>query len=374
MNEPTYQFIQGNEAITEGAIAGGCRFFAGYPITPSTEILERMAYRLPDVGGVFIQMEDELASIGSAIGASWTGRKAMTATSGPGFSLMQENIGFAIMTETPVVIVDMQRGGPSTGQPTMPSQGDTMQARWGTHGDHSIITLAPSSVQECYDLAIDAFNLAEKYRTPVIILSDAMTAHMRERVTIKEDPKIVTRATFRDGNVSFPFESVGLVPPFPVFGHGNRAHITGLTHNIVGYPKPSDFEVQEDLLRRIIDKIDLNRDEICKTQIINPEAKVFIVAYGPPSRAAQQVVRENEDIGLLRLITLWPFPEEDMMKVAGDARGVLVLEMNEGQMVREVERFSRRVGCDRIEFFSKVGGEVHTPQEILSRIQKMGMI
>ena len=274
MCEPTYQFLQGNEAIAEGAIAGGCRFFAGYPITPSTEILERMAHRLPEVGGVFIQMEDELASIGSAIGASWTGKKAMTATSGPGFSLMQENIGFAIMTETPVVIVDMQRGGPSTGQPTMPSQGDTMQARWGTHGDHSIIALAPSSVQECYDLAIDAFNLAEKYRTPVIILSDAMTAHMRERVTIKEDPKIVTRATFKDGNVSFPFESVGLVPPFPVFGHGNRAHITGLTHNIVGYPTPSDFEVQEDLLRRIIDKIDLNRDKICKTQIINPEAKV----------------------------------------------------------------------------------------------------
>ena len=374
MNEPIYRFLQGNEAIAEGAIAGGCRFFAGYPITPSTEILERMAYRLPEVGGTFIQMEDELASIGAAIGASWAGRKAMTATSGPGFSLMQENIGFAIMTETPVVIVNMQRGGPSSGQPTLPSQGDAMQARWGTHGDHSIIAISPNSVQECHDLTIDAFNLAEQYRTPVIILSDAMTAHMRERVTIPGDIKINKRATFRDGKVSFPFESEGLVPPFPVFGHGNRAHITGLTHNIVGYPTPSDYEVQEDLLRRIIDKINLNRQKICRTEIINPGAKVVIVAYGPPSRAALQVVRDNEDIGLLRLITLWPFPEEVLMDVARDARAILVLEMNEGQMVTEVERFSRRSGCDRIELFSKVGGEVHLPEEIESRIRGMGVI
>lgn len=372
MSETSIDFLQGNEATAEGAIAAGCRFFAGYPITPSTEILERMAYRLPEVGGTFIQMEDELASIAAAIGASWTGKKTMTATSGPGFSLMQENIGFAVMTETPVVIVDVQRGGPSTGQPTMASQGDVMQAMWGTHGDHSIIALSPNSVQECYDLMIEAFNLAEQYRTPVIFLSDAETAHMRERVILRTDIKTRERSTFKEGRISFPFESESLVPPFPVFGQGNRVHVTGLTHNIVGYPTPSDFEVQEDLLRRIIDKIVLNRSNICRTEIVNPDAKVMIVAYGPPSRAAMEVVRKNEDIGLFRLITLWPFPEEELMKTLEGSKAILVLEMNEGQMVREIERYARRAGCKRIELFTKVGGEIHHPKEIESKIHEMG--
>ena len=370
-------FLSGNEAVSEGAIAAGCKFFAGYPITPSTEILENMARVLPKVGGRFIQMEDELASIAAAIGASWTGKKSMTATSGPGFSLMQENIGFAVMTETPVVIVNVQRGGPSTGQPTIASQGDVMQARWGTHGDHSIIVMAPNSAQECFDLTIEAFNLAERYRTPVILLSDAEIGHMRERVIIRKNVKLNDRIFFREGRVKFPFdfdldsEPHELVAPFPAFGHKNRVHITGLTHNIIGYPKTSDSDVQENLLRRIIDKIELNRSDICRTEIFNPGADVLIVSYGSPSRAALEVVTENLDIGLLRLITLWPFPEEELMMLAKNVKAILVLEMNEGQIFGVVERFARRAGCEKIEFFPKVGGNVHHPREIELKVRAM---
>ena len=370
-------FLSGNEAVAEGAIAAGCKFFAGYPITPSTEILEAMARLLPKVGGRFIQMEDELASIAAAIGASWTGKKSMTATSGPGFSLMQENIGYAIMTETPVVIVNVQRGGPSTGQPTVASQGDVMQARWGTHGDHSIIAMAPNSAQECYDLTIEAFNLSERFRTPVILLSDAEIGHMRERVIFRKNVKLKERVSFKDGIVTFPFdfdfdpEPHELVSPFPTFGHKNRVHVTGLTHNIVGYPQTSDSDVQENLLKRVIDKIELNRSYICRTDIFNPGGDILIVSYGSPSRAAIEVAENNRDISLLRLITLWPFPEDDLMMLAKNVDAILVLEMNDGQILREVERFARRAGCKRIEFLPKVGGKVHYPEEIESKVMEM---
>ena len=368
-------FLSGNEAVAEGAIVAGCRFFAGYPITPSTEILERMARLLPKVGGRFIQMEDEMASIAAIIGASRTGKKTMTATSGPGFSLMQENIGYAVMTETPVVIVNVQRGGPSSGQPTIASQGDVMQTRWGTHGDHSIIVMAPNSAQECFDLTIEAFNLAESYRTPVILLSDAEIGHMRERVLIEKGRRLKKRIRFKDGRVAFPFgfdfESHELVPPFPVFGRKNRVHVTGLTHNIVGYPKTCDSDVQENLLRRIIDKIELNKSKICKVEIFNPGADVLIVTYGSPSRAALEVVKNNRDIGLLRLITLWPFADEELMMLAKNVESILVLEMNEGQMLSEIERFARRAGCQRVEFLPKVGGNLHHPHEIELKIMEM---
>ena len=259
---PGNYFMQGNEACAEAALAAGCRFYAGYPITPSTEIMELMARRLPELGGVFVQMEDEIASIAAAIGASWTGRKAMTATSGPGFSLMQENIGYAAMTETPVVIVDSQRGGPATGQPTMVAQGDVMQARFGAHGDYEIIVLAPGTPQEMFDLTLHAFNLSEEYRTPVIVLADAETSHMRGKVVV-EGLRIIDRKTFPEGHVAEPFRAdEALVPQFPVFGRKHRVHVTGLTHDTRGYPIGTDPAVHAALVNRITGKIANNREKI----------------------------------------------------------------------------------------------------------------
>lgn len=367
--EPGTYFMQGDEASVEGAIHAGCKFFAGYPITPATEIAERMARRLREAGGVFLQLEDEITAIAAIIGASWTGTKAMTATSGPGFSLMQENLGYACMTETPIVIIDVQRSGPSTGQPTRAAQGDVMQARWGSHGDYEVIALAPNSVQEMFDLTIAAFNLSERYRVPAIVLSDADIGHMRGTFVIPENVDIVDRK-YHTKPVSynaFAYDE-SLVPNFPKFGQGHRVHITGLTHDISGYPKTTDARVHEALITRLVNKIRLHRNDICRAEVINPHADSLVVAYGSPSNSVYEVVNERADVGLFRPITLWPFPEEQLCECAARVRRILVLEMNMGQIYWEVERIARKTACEKIELMTRLGGDVHTPEEIMERL------
>ncbi len=358
--------MQGDEASVEGAIYAGCKFFAGYPITPATEIAERMAKRLRESDGVFLQLEDEIAAIAAIIGASWTGTKSMTATSGPGFSLMQENLGYACMTETPIVIVDVQRGGPSTGQPTRAAQGDVMQARWGSHGDYETIALAPNSVQEMFDLTVQAFNLSEKYRVPAIVLSDADIGHMRGTFVVPKSMRVTDRK-YHVKPVSynaFAYDD-GLVPKFPRFGEGHRVHITGLTHDISGYPKTTDPKVHEALVTRLVNKIRMHADDIGQAEVINPLAEKFIVAYGSPSNSVYEVVNGRTDIGLFRPITIWPFPESIFRKSIQHTRHILVLEMNLGQLYWEVERIARKSACEKIELLTKLGGDVHTPEEIL---------
>lgn len=369
-------FLQGDVACAEGAIAAGCRFFAGYPITPATEIAERMARRLPEVGGVYIQMEDELASMAAVIGASYTGKKSMTATSGPGFSLMLENIGLAFMTETPCVIVNVMRGGPSTGQPTKPSQQDVMQAKWGSHGDYEIIALTPSSVQELFDLTIEAFNLSETYRTPVVVLTDEIVGHMRERVTIPDANAIKTvnrkKPQVPPGKYA-PFRpDEDLIPPMACFGEGYRFYVTGLTHGETGRPKTSSIEVQQKLVQRLCDKIRKNADKIVKTEEkMLEDAEVAVVAYGITSRSALSAVRKAREMGikagLLRLVTLWPFPEKQVSQVAKKVDAIVVLEMNYGQIVREVERAAKETP---VIFLPKLGEEPHRPLEILQVIRR----
>jgi 2-oxoglutarate ferredoxin oxidoreductase subunit alpha len=360
---PGEYFMQGNEACVEAAIHAGIHFFAGYPITPSTEIAEGLATRMPQEGGMFIQMEDEIASIFAAIGASWTGNKAMTATSGPGFSLMQEGIGYAAMTETPLVIVDVMRGGPSTGLPTMPGQGDIMQAKYGSHGDYPTIALAASSVQDMFDLTIRAFNLAESYRVPVILLSDAAIGHMRSMFQVPPkveviDRKVRTDKVWHDG---FAYDE-SLVPKFPVFGTGSRVHVTGLSHDIAGYPS-TEFEVHEELVHRLHDKVQKHRREIVTIDVHRPGSKKMIVTYGSPVLAANEVLRKHPEVGLVNLKTIWPFPEDALMAAMEEAREVLVVEMNLGQVFHEMQCLER---ASEIEFrsFSKVGGMVVTPEEI----------
>jgi len=369
-------FMNGDIACAEGAIAAGCRFFAGYPITPATEIAEHLSERMPEFGGVYIQMEDEIASIAAVIGASYAGLKAMTATSGPGFSLMQENIGLAIMTETPCVIVDIMRGGPSTGQPTLPGQQDVMQAKWGSHGDYGIIALAPSSVQEMFDLTVEAFALSEIYRLPVLLMGDEVVGHMWEKVVIPPAAqiKIVNRKKPHQTPDKYaPFlPDDDLVPPMACFGDGYHFHATGLTHNEQGLPKTQSSEVQSKLVRRLCDKINMNADKIIRyEEVLLGDADVVVVAYGIVARAALSAVRKARDAGikagLLRLITLWPFPEERVKRAAGHAKAMVVPEMNCGQMVREVERVAKTVP---VSFFSKLGEDPHTPKEILEVIKR----
>jgi len=369
-------FISGDIACAEGAITAGCRFFAGYPITPATEIAEHLSERMPEFGGIYIQMEDEIASIAAVIGASYAGLKAMTATSGPGFSLMQENIGLAVMTETPCVIVDIMRGGPSTGQPTLPGQQDVMQAKWGSHGDYGIIALAPSSVQEMFDLTIEAFNLAETYRVPTLLMADEVIAHMWEKVVIPSanEIKIVNRKKAQVSREKYmPFMPENdFVPSMACFGEGYRFHATGLTHDERGYPKTQSSEVQSKLVRRLCDKINKNADKIVKVQeIMLDDAEIAVVAYGIVSRSALSAVRKAREkgikAGLLRLVTLWPFPEEQVAKIAGQAKTIVVPEMNCGQMTREVERASKGTPVD---FLSKLGEEPHTPMEIFEVIRR----
>jgi len=369
-------FLNGDVACAEGAIAAGCRFFAGYPITPATEIAEHLSQRMPEFGGIYVQMEDEIASMAAIIGASYTGLKAMTATSGPGFSLMQENIGLAVMTETPCVVVDIMRGGPSTGQPTLPGQQDVMQAKWGSHGDYGIIALSPCSVQEMFDITIEAFNLSEIYRVPTLLMGDEIVAHMWERVVIPPPEKIRT-VNRKKPNVSAeeykPFmPDDDLVPPMACFGEGYRFHATGLTHNELGYPQTSSSEVQAKLVRRLCEKINKNADKIIKVEeIMLDDADIVVVAYGIVARAALSAVRKAREAGikagLLRLITLWPFAEKYVAKVAKQAKAIVVPEMNCGQLVREVERVAKETP---VTFLSKLGEDPHTPKEILEAVRR----
>ncbi len=370
-------FLDGDTAIAEGAICAGCRFFGGYPITPATEIAERMAARLPEVGGVFIQMEDELASMNVVLGAAWGGARAMTATSGPGLSLMMENIGLAIMTETPCVVVDVQRGGPSTGLPTLTSQGDIMQARWGTHGDHEIIALAPSSPQEAFDLTIRAFNLAEQYRTPVLLMTSESVGHMTERVVIPPAEQIPLypwrrpqTPPSRDFLPYAPDEDG--VPPFPVAGMGYRIHMTGLTHDERGYPATT-AAAQRELLPRLVGKIRNNRQKIIEVVEDGVEdADVVVVAYGISARTALlPVSRAREEglrVGLLKLVTVWPFAEERIRQLAGRVKAFVVPELNLGQIALEVERCAG--GQARVIPVTHPGGDIHEPEDILEAIRE----
>jgi len=371
------EFWNGNIACAEGAIAAGCRFFAGYPITPSSEILEHMAKRMPEVGGVFTQMEDELAAIAAVIGASWGGVKAMTATSGPGFSLMQEGIGYACMTETPCVIVDVQRAGPSTGQATKAAQGDVMQARWGTHGDHEIIALAPNSPQEMFDLTVRAFNLSEMYRVPVIVLADEIVAHMWEKVRIPDDIEIVNRRKpSRPDEQIFGHELDTGVPPMPAFGEGYNLLVTGSTHDGYGFRKTADPLVHRKLVTRLVNKIRKNAEKIVDFEIYgcDPEdAEVMVVSYGCTSRSADEAVRQALEEGIkainFRLRTIWPFPEKALRELAERVKLIVVPEMNLGQLYFEVER----VACGRcpVILVSRIGGgEMVRPQDILRELRR----
>ncbi len=369
-------FMSGDEACAEGAISAGCRFFAGYPITPATEIAERMSERMPAVGGTYIQMEDELASIAAVLGASWGGVKAMTATSGPGFSLMMENIGLGVMLETPCVVVNIQRAGPSTGLPTLTGQGDMMQARWGSHGNYSIIALSPSSPQELYDLTIKAFNLSERYRLPVLVMSEAATGHMYEKVVIP--PVTEIEITSRRKPTVPPEEYLpfkpdsSLVPPMANAGSGYRFHVTGLTHDERGYPAMT-AEAQDKLTRRLIEKIERNRDEIIELEEDGIDgAEVVVCSYGISARVSLIAVgRAREEgirVGMLRLITVWPFPEDRIREISKQVEAFVVPEINYGQIALEVERCA----CGRAKtiLVSHMGGRVHNPESILDAIKR----
>jgi 2-oxoglutarate ferredoxin oxidoreductase subunit alpha len=370
-------FVHGDWACAEGAISAGCRFYAAYPITPATEIAERMANRLPEVGGKFIQFEDELGAIASVIGASFSGLKAMTATSGPGVSLMLENIGLAVMTEAPCVIVDVMRGGPSTGQPTAGAQGDVMQCRWGCHGDVEIIALAPDSVQEMYDLTVEAFNLSESYRVPVFLMADANIGHMYEKLVIplRDEMSIVNRkrpACAPEDYKPYAFDE-SLVPPMACFGDGYRFQSTGLTHDENGYPDMS-VEGQDALVRRLSDKIRRNAVKISRFEEVGTDdCDILVVAYGISARSAATAVRLAREkgvrAGLLRLITLWPFPDWKLEALSPSLEGVVVAEMNYGQLVREVERAVKHT---RVSFVPKLGENPHRPEEILAAIRGLG--
>lgn len=369
--------LQGNEAIVEGALAAGCRFFAGYPITPATEISEAMSYRLPAVGGTFIQMEDEIASLGAVIGASLAGAKAMTATSGPGFSLMQENLGFACAAEVPCVIVNVMRGGPSTGLPTNVSQGDLMQARWGTHGDHPIIVLAVSTTQDCFGITLKAFNLSEKYRTPVIILADEVVAHTREKIHLPHPEQLEVVDRIRpnmppDWYIPYEDNSRG-VPPMSAFGDGYRYHVTGLVHDVRGFPTQRPDEIVA-FMNRLFRKINQHFMDI---QLVEEEftadAEVAVIAYGSVSRSARRAVREARKrgvkAGLIQVVTIWPFPRQALEPVLRRVKAVLVPEMNMGQLSREVKRINQ--GMTRVETLNRIDGNLITPQEILTRLMKL---
>lgn len=371
-------FIDGDVACAEGALAAGCRFAAGYPITPSTEVVERLAARFPRVGGLFIQMEDEIASSICLQGAVWGGVKAMTVTSGPGFSLMQEHIGLAVMTETPCVFVNVQRGGPSTGLPTLPGQADMMQVRWGSHGDYEIIALSPNSCQEAFDLTIDAFNLAERYRVPVFLMLDEVVGHMLERVVIPPAEEIEVeprRFTEKPPGEYLPYEvpEGKWVPEMIRAGQGYRFHITGLTHDERGYPV-MNAKTQEKLVRRLVDKILLNGDDILRYEEIDlDDAEVVVVAYGITSRVASRAVRlareEGMKVGMLRLIVCWPFPENKVRELATKVRAFVVPELNYGQMVLEVERCA--AGQAKCRLVGHGGGAVHHPDVILAAIREV---
>ncbi len=367
-------FIDGDHACCEGALAAGVRFAAGYPITPSTEVVERFAARVPTVGGTFIQMEDELAASITLQGGVWAGAKAFTVTSGPGFSLMMEHIGYAAMTETPCVFVDVQRGGPSTGLPTLPAQADMMQARWGSHGDYAVIALCPNSPQECFDLTIKAFNLSEEFRVPVMFMMDEVVGHMTEKVVIPpaDQIEIVPRKHTKESVEEFqPYKTNGdLVPEIAHAGEGYRFHVTGLTHDERGYPNMTP-QTQDKLVRRLQNKITSAADRIAMFEEAHlKDADVVVVSYGITSRVAQRAIDTAREQGLrvgkLRLITAWPFPEKKIRQLAGRVKAFVVPELNLGQMALEVER----AAAGRAKTFSltHAGGGVHRPEDILKVI------
>ena len=369
--------LQGNEACARGAIDAGVRFFAGYPITPSTEIAEYLARNLPKVGGKFIQMEDELASMAAIIGASLAGVKSMTATSGPGFSLMQENLGYAYMAEVPCVVIDVQRGGPSTGLPTKISQSDTMQTRWGTHGDYYPIVLAPSSVGECFDLTIRAVNLSEKYRTPVILLTDEVIGHMREKMTLPDPKKIkiINRqkpAVPPDWYQHFEINP-HFISPMASFGEGYRFNVTGLTHDPFGFPTSQPKEIA-DKLSKLKNKIMSHSEDMIqvKDELIE-DASIAVLAYGSSARAARQAIRmarqKKVKVGLINPLTIWPFPEDYLRRLLNQLKLILVVELNQGQLVGEVERVS--CGKSEIESLNRYDGELITPQQVFNKIMEV---
>ncbi|HSW40501.1 MAG TPA: 2-oxoacid:acceptor oxidoreductase subunit alpha [Acidobacteriota bacterium] len=369
-------FLNGDYACAEGAISVGCRFVAGYPITPSTEIVERIAYRFPAIGGMFVQMEDEIASSIAIQGAVWAGAKAMTVTSGPGFSLMMEHIGYAVMTETPCVFINVQRGGPSTGLPTLPAQADMMQARWGSHGDYEIIALCPNSPQECYDLTIKAFNLAEEYRVPVIVMADECVGHMTEKVIIPPAEEIeVTprRYTERKPEDYLPYRAKPNSAPLMVkAGDGYRFHITGLTHDERGHPAMNAAS-QEKCVSRLVSKIRKNADRIVlyeETDIDN--ADVVVVSYGITSRVAVRAIQmakeEGVNVGHFRLITAWPFPEQRLRELAAKIRAFVMPELNYGQMFFELQRVIEGIAAAYL--VGHGGGTVHDPADICRQIMQ----
>jgi 2-oxoglutarate ferredoxin oxidoreductase subunit alpha len=369
-------FMDGDHACCEGALAAGARFAAGYPITPSTEVVERFASRVPTVGGSFIQMEDELAASIALQGGVWGGAKAFTVTSGPGFSLMMEHIGYAAMTETPCVFVDVQRGGPSTGLPTLPAQADMMQARWGSHGDYEIIALCPNSPQECFDLTIKAFNLAEEFRVPVMFMMDEVVGHMTEKVVIPaaDQIEVVPRKHTRKSVDEFlPYQTNGdMVPEMAHAGEGYRFHVTGLTHDERGYPNMTPA-VQHKLVTRLQEKIRKAEDRIALFEEENTEdADVIVVSYGITSRVAQRAIdlarHRGLKVGKLRLITVWPFPEKKIRELAGRTGAFVVPELNLGQMVREVERAAS--GKAKTLPVPHAGGSVHRPEDIVAVIEE----
>ncbi|MGD2163637.1 MAG: 2-oxoacid:acceptor oxidoreductase subunit alpha [Anaerolineales bacterium] len=368
-------FMNGDHACAEGAIAAGCRFFGGYPITPSTEIAERLSRRLPQVGGVFMQMEDEMGSIAAVLGASAAGSRSMTATSGPGFSLMMENLGLAIMMELPCLIVNIQRGSPSTGLPTLPGQSDIMQARWGSHGDYRLAAYSPWSPQEIFDLTVHGFNVADRYRIPVLIMADEVVGHMVERVVIPEASEIPfwdrKRANGKKGEVFQPFKAdEDLVPPIAHAGDGYRVHFTGLTHDTRGYPDMSP-ETHQQLIHRLVDKVEKNASDMELVDCYETDdAEILVVSFGSTARSARRAVREARQMGIkagaLRLISVWPFPDRVFNELAEQMDAFIVAEMNLGQIITEVERRVRKP----VRGVHHAGGAMLPPEPILEEIKK----
>ncbi|HKZ93560.1 MAG TPA: 2-oxoacid:acceptor oxidoreductase subunit alpha [Candidatus Bathyarchaeia archaeon] len=369
---PGTHFWQGNEACAEGAIAAGCRFYAGYPITPASEIFEHMAVRLPKVGGIEVQMEDEMASLGAVIGASWAGTKAMTATSGPGFSLMQEMIGYAFMTETPCVIVDVQRAGPCTGQATKVGQGDVMQARWGIHGDYAPVVLASNSVQELFDLTVRAFNLAETFRTPVILLSDEIISHMHESLIVPAEGQIEVIDRKRPKKEDTAFFMLPDVAPMPSVGEGFSVAVTGSTHDETGRRFTADQAVHQRLVKTLTGKIMNNADKLVDFEAYNiDDCDVGVVSFGCTSRAVYETVElakeEGVKVGFVRLKTVWPFPEKVVRDMAKKVKAIVVPELNMRELFYEVERVVQ--GAAPVLSVNKVGGgEMITPEELLAEV------
>jgi 2-oxoglutarate ferredoxin oxidoreductase subunit alpha len=370
-------FMHGDHACAEGALAAGCRFFAGYPITPSTEIAERLARRLPQIGGVFIQMEDELGSMAAIIGASAAGTRSMTATSGPGFSLMMENLGLAIMLEIPCVLVNIQRGSPSTGLPTLPGQSDIMQAKWGSHGDYGIVAYAPWSPQEIFNLTVHAFNIADRFRVPVLLMSDEVVGHMVERVVIPSSDQIPIwerkKPDVKPGEPFYPFhvDDPDLIPPIAHAGEGYHIHYTGLTHDELGYPDMT-AETHHTLVTRLVEKVTRNADHIIRTEdAFLEDARIVVVSFGSTARSARRAVRDARSLGIpvgfLRLISIWPFPEEIIRSLAEDMDAFIVAEMNLGQIIREVERHVKQP----VYGVHHAGGEMMSPEPILNTIKEV---